>query len=144
MIEWSQTLINLANANLRLNIKDQKITDYIPFKYSIQELKYFYPICVAITIFSPVCVRSVGQRLANTKELERTRQACRDIKGVVCHLWVYNRRFRVVRSSKRVKHRSQFQANRVAIQIEDSLGFWFTGIIWLGLVCVEVILELKY
>jgi hypothetical protein len=28
MIEWSQTLINLANTNLRLNIKDQKITDY--------------------------------------------------------------------------------------------------------------------
>ena len=107
MIEWSQTLINLANANLRLNIRDQKITDYIP--YSIQELKYFYPICVAITIFSPVCVRSVGQRLANTKELEKTRQACRVIKGVVCHLWVYNRRWgRVVRSSKRVKHLSEF------------------------------------
>ena len=29
MIEWSRTLINLAaDTNLRLNIKDEKITDY--------------------------------------------------------------------------------------------------------------------
>jgi len=28
MIEWSRTRIKLANTNLRLNIKDQKITDY--------------------------------------------------------------------------------------------------------------------
>ena len=76
MIEWSQTLINLANTNLRLNIKDQKITDY--------SLQLFDTGINIIIPCSPVLmlgfeVVDKGQQILNWKETDKLG----DIKGSV-------------------------------------------------------------
>lgn len=76
MIEWSQTLINLANTNLRLNIKDQKITDY--------SLQLFDTGINIIIPCSPVLmlgfeVVDKGQQILNWKEPDKLG----DIKGSV-------------------------------------------------------------
>jgi len=60
MIEWSRTRIKLANANLRLNIKDQKITDYSLQLFDTGNL-YYYPMWQLP--FSPVLM--LGQEVVD-------------------------------------------------------------------------------
>ena len=77
MIEWSRTLINLAaDTNLRLNIKDEKITDY--------SLQLFDTGINIIIPCSPVLmlgfeVVDKGQQILNWKEPDKLG----DIKGSV-------------------------------------------------------------